>query len=175
MNQTSRDRDNNRRVRTHENNSGETVRRLGTIIQSIFVPNQEPASAWIFGHSSVRVGIQGLFCPYLKTFAPPFLPTRLTAPGSSRMRSDGKGRESETRALRSFPSSLSRTSRLSCVLASSPIPIYWLGKACRGGRGVPITHQDSFRKFPSTEEPLGYSRRNICHANSQALFTTTIS
>ena len=29
--------DNNRRVRTHEKNSGETVRRLGTIIQSIFL------------------------------------------------------------------------------------------------------------------------------------------
>ena len=29
-------RDNSRRVRTHEKNSGETVRRLGTIIQSIF-------------------------------------------------------------------------------------------------------------------------------------------
>ena len=28
--------DNSRRVRTHEKNSGETVRRLGTIIQSIF-------------------------------------------------------------------------------------------------------------------------------------------
>ena len=36
MSQTSRDRDNSRRVRTHEKNSGETVRRLGTIIQSIF-------------------------------------------------------------------------------------------------------------------------------------------
>ena len=34
------------RVRTHDKNSGETVRRLGTIIQSIFVPNQEPAFAW---------------------------------------------------------------------------------------------------------------------------------
>ena len=29
-------RDNSRRVRTHEKNSGETVLRLGTIIQSIF-------------------------------------------------------------------------------------------------------------------------------------------
>ena len=29
-------RDNSRRVRTHEKNSGETVRQLGTIIQSIF-------------------------------------------------------------------------------------------------------------------------------------------
>ena len=36
MSQTSRDEDNSRRVRTHEKNSGETVRRLGTIIQSIF-------------------------------------------------------------------------------------------------------------------------------------------
>ena len=85
MNQTSRDRDNSRRVRTHEKNSGETVRRLGTIIQSIFVPNQEPASAWIFGNSSVRVGTQRLFRPYLKTFVPPFLPARLTAPGSPKM------------------------------------------------------------------------------------------
>ena len=49
------------------------------------MPNQEPASAWIFGNSSVRVGTQGLFRPYLKTFVPPFLPTRLTAPGSPRM------------------------------------------------------------------------------------------
>ena len=34
--QTSRDRDNSRRVRTQEKNLGETVRRLGTKIQSIF-------------------------------------------------------------------------------------------------------------------------------------------
>ena len=47
--------------------------------------NQEPTSAWIFGNSSVRVGTQRLFRPYLKTFVPPFLPTRLTAPGSPRM------------------------------------------------------------------------------------------
>ena len=51
------------------------------------MPNQEAASAWIFGNSSVRVGTQGLFCPYLKTFVPPFLPARLTAPGSPRMQS----------------------------------------------------------------------------------------
>ena len=49
------------------------------------MPNQEPASAWMFGNSSVRVGTQGLFRPYLKTFVPPFLLTRLTAPGSPRM------------------------------------------------------------------------------------------
>ena len=33
------------RVRTYEKNSGDAVRRLGTIIQNIFVPNQEPAFA----------------------------------------------------------------------------------------------------------------------------------
>ena len=38
MSQTSRDRDNSRRVQTPEKNSGETVRQLGTIIQSIFCP-----------------------------------------------------------------------------------------------------------------------------------------
>ena len=50
------------------------------------MPNQEPESVWIFGNSSVRVGTQGLFCPYLKTFVPPFLLTKLTAPGSPRKR-----------------------------------------------------------------------------------------
>ena len=47
------------------------------------MPNQELASAWIFGNSSVRVGTQGLFCPYLKTFVPPY--PRVTAPGCPRM------------------------------------------------------------------------------------------
>ena len=37
MRQTSRDRDKSHRVRTHEKKSGETVRRLGTIIKSIFL------------------------------------------------------------------------------------------------------------------------------------------
>ena len=50
------------------------------------MPNQEPASPWIFGNSSVRVGTQGLFRPYFKTFVPPFFPTRLTAHGSPRMK-----------------------------------------------------------------------------------------
>ena len=36
MSQTSRDRVNSRHVRTHEKNSGDAVRRLGTIMQSIF-------------------------------------------------------------------------------------------------------------------------------------------
>ena len=36
MSQTSRDRVNSRHVRTHKKNSGDAVRRLGSIIQSIF-------------------------------------------------------------------------------------------------------------------------------------------
>ena len=59
-------------VRTHEKNSGDAVRRLGTIIQSIFVPNQEPAFAWPFGNALVRVGTQGLFRPCLKLSSRPF-------------------------------------------------------------------------------------------------------
>ena len=55
--------------------------------KAFFVPNQEPASAWIFGNSLVRVGTQGLFCPSWKLSSRlfPFLATRLTAPGSPRM------------------------------------------------------------------------------------------
>ena len=83
--QTSRDRHNKRRVRAHEKNSGDTVRRLSTIIQSFFMPNQETAFAWPFVNGPAKVGTQGLFRPCLKTFVAPFLPARLTAPGSLRM------------------------------------------------------------------------------------------
>ena len=78
-------RDNSRRVRTHEKNSGETVRRLGTIIQSIFCAQSGAGIRLNFWKKSERVGTQGVFHRYLKTFVSPFLPTRLTAPGSSRM------------------------------------------------------------------------------------------
>ena len=63
MSQTNSDRDNSRRVQTHEKNSEETVRRLGTIIQSIFVPHQEPASAIIFGNGSVLENFRPAFSP----------------------------------------------------------------------------------------------------------------
>ena len=62
--------------RAQEKNSGDAVRRLGTIIQSIFVPSQEPA----FAYGPVRVGTQGLFRLCLKTFVAPFLPARLDCP-----------------------------------------------------------------------------------------------
>ena len=46
------------------------------------MPNQESAFAWPFGNGPVRVGTQGFFRLCLKTSVAPFLPTRLTAPGS---------------------------------------------------------------------------------------------
>ena len=49
------------------------------------MPNQEPAIAWPFRNGPVRVVTQGLFRLCLKTFVAPFLPARLTAPGSPRM------------------------------------------------------------------------------------------
>ena len=45
MSQTSRDQVNSCHVRTHKKNSGDAVRGLGTLIQSRFVPNQEPVFA----------------------------------------------------------------------------------------------------------------------------------
>ena len=54
-----------RRVRTHHSTSRVTVRRLGRIIQRIFLPNQEAALVEPFGNGLVRIGSQGLFSPYL--------------------------------------------------------------------------------------------------------------
>ena len=52
-----------RRVRTHHSTSRVAVRRLGRIIQRIFLPNQEAALVEPFGNGLVRVGSQGLFSP----------------------------------------------------------------------------------------------------------------
>ena len=46
MSQTSRDPVNSRRVRTYEKNSGDAVRRLGTIIQSIFCAQSGASIRW---------------------------------------------------------------------------------------------------------------------------------
>ena len=54
-----------RRVRTLHSTSGAAVRRLGRIIQRIFLPNPEAALVEPFGNGQVRVGSQGLFPPYL--------------------------------------------------------------------------------------------------------------
>ena len=53
------------RVRTHYSTSEAAARRLGRIIQRIFLPNQEAALVEPFGNGLVRVGSQGLFSPDL--------------------------------------------------------------------------------------------------------------
>ena len=78
MSQTSRGRVISGCVRTHEKISGDAVRRLGTIIQSIFC-------AQLGARICLTVWYPGLFRLCLKTLVAPFLPARLTAPGSPRM------------------------------------------------------------------------------------------
>ena len=55
----------NRRVGTHHSTPRVAARRLGRIIQRIFLPNQEAALVEPFGNGLVEVGSQGLFSPYL--------------------------------------------------------------------------------------------------------------
>ena len=78
-------RDNSRFVRTHEKNSGDAVRRLGTIIQSNFCAKSGASirlTVWKwFGESRYAGAIPSV----LENFRAPFLPARLTAPGSPRM------------------------------------------------------------------------------------------
>ena len=50
-----------RRVRTHHSTPRVAVRRLGRIIQRIFLPNQEAALVEPFGNGLVRVGSPGAF------------------------------------------------------------------------------------------------------------------
>ena len=74
MSQKSRDRDNSRRVRTQEENSGETVRRLGTIIQNIFCAQSGDSirlTSWKWSGESLY---QGAFPPVLKMFRRAFSP-----------------------------------------------------------------------------------------------------
>ena len=74
ISQTSRDRDNSRRVRTHEKNSGEAVRRLGTIIQSIFCAQSGAGICLNFWKSSGESRYQGALPPLLKNFRSAFSP-----------------------------------------------------------------------------------------------------
>ena len=87
LQQTSRDRDNSRHVRTHEKNSLRCVRRLGTIIQSIFCAQSGAGIRLNFWKWSGESRYPGALSSVMKTFVSPFLPTRLTAPGSPRMES----------------------------------------------------------------------------------------
>ena len=86
MSQTSRDRVNSRRVRTHEKNSGDAVRRLGPIIQSIFGAQSGASIRLTVRKWSGESRYPGPLPPMLdqKSFVAPFNPARLTAPGSPR-------------------------------------------------------------------------------------------
>ena len=85
MSQTSRDRVNSRRVRTHKKNSGDAVRRLATIIQSIFCAQSGANIRLTVWKWSGESRYPGAFPPVLENFLHAFSPARLTAPGSPRM------------------------------------------------------------------------------------------
>ena len=74
MSQTSRDRVNSRRVRTHEKNSGDAVRRLGTIIQSIFCAQSGASIRLTVWKWSGESRYPGAFPPVLENFCRAFSP-----------------------------------------------------------------------------------------------------
>ena len=82
MSQTNRDRVNSRRVRTHEMNSGDAVRRLGTIIQIIFCAQSGASIRLTVWKWSGESRYPGALPPMLENFCRAFLPARLTAPRS---------------------------------------------------------------------------------------------
>ena len=74
MSQTSRDRVNSRRVRTHKKNSGDAVRRLGTIIQSIFCAQSGASIRLTVWKWSGESRYPGAFPLVLKNFCSAFSP-----------------------------------------------------------------------------------------------------
>ena len=74
MSQTSRDRVNSRRVRTHKKNSGDAVRRLGTIIQSIFCAQSGTSIRLTVWKWSGESRYPGAFPLVLKNFCRAFSP-----------------------------------------------------------------------------------------------------
>ena len=74
MNQTSRDQVNTRRVGTHERNSGDAVRRLGTIIQSIFCAQSGASIRLTVWRWSGESQYQGAFPPMLEKLRRAFSP-----------------------------------------------------------------------------------------------------
>ena len=80
MSQTSRDRVNSRRVRTHEKNSGDAVRRLGTIIQSIFCAQSGAGIRLNFWKWSGESRYPGALPPLLENFRRAFSPDPTDCP-----------------------------------------------------------------------------------------------
>ena len=80
MNQTSRDRVNSCRVRTHENNSGDAVRRLSLIIQSIFCAQSGDSIRLTVWKWSGESRYPGAFPPVLENFRGAFSPGPTDSP-----------------------------------------------------------------------------------------------
>ena len=73
-------RDNSRRVRTHKNNSRETVRRLGTIIQSIFCAQSGASIGLNFWKWFGKSRYPGALPPVLENFRSAFSPDPTDCP-----------------------------------------------------------------------------------------------
>ena len=84
MSQTNRHRNNSSRVRTHEKNSGETVRRLGTIIQSIFCAQSGAGIRLNFWKQLDESRYPGTLSPVLENFRPALSPDRTNCPWVSK-------------------------------------------------------------------------------------------
>ena len=80
MSETSRDRVNSGRVRTHEKNSGDAVRRLGTIIQSIFCAQSGASIRLTVWKWSGESRYPGAFLPVLENFCRAFSPRPTDCP-----------------------------------------------------------------------------------------------
>ena len=80
MSQTIRDRNNSCRVWTHENNSGKTVRRLGTIIQSIFRAQSGAGIRLNFWKKLSEGRYPRALLPVLENFCPAFSPDPTDCP-----------------------------------------------------------------------------------------------
>ena len=80
MSQTSRDRVNSRRVRTHEENSGETVRWLGTMIQNSLCAQSGASIRLTHWKWSGESRYPGAFPPVLKKFRRAFSPVPTDRP-----------------------------------------------------------------------------------------------
>ena len=74
MSQTSRDQADSRHVRTHKNNSGDAVRRLGKIIQSIFCAQSGASIRLTVWKWSGEGRYPGAFPPVLENFRRAFSP-----------------------------------------------------------------------------------------------------
>ena len=80
MSQTSRDRVYSRCVRTYEKNSGDAVRRLGTIIQSIFCAQSEASIPLTVWNWSAESRYPGAFPPVLENVRRSFSPGATDCP-----------------------------------------------------------------------------------------------